>query len=106
MAVANFGTGPDYPVPNPCMAVTGSGAVYAEDMTAAKERACGHATFVLGDERPPKLEGNSIDMAPVLDAYHHFDQRGSMLAGFIKRCGQRGVWRLPATTSGGERCRT
>ena len=75
MAVANFGTGPDYPVPNPCMAVTGSGAVYAEDMTAAKERACGHATFVLGDERPPKLEGNSIDMAPVLDAYHHFDQR-------------------------------
>ena len=99
MAVADIGTGPGYLVPYLCMAVTGSGAVYAEDifpdfLAAAKERAdnneCGHASFVLGDEKSPKLEGNSIDMALVLDAYHHFDYPESMLAGIHKALRAKG----------------
>jgi len=90
MAVADIGTGPGYLVPFLCLAVTGSGAVYAEDifpdfLAAAEERAsnneCGHASFILGDEKSPKLTANSIDLALVLDAYHHFDYPESMLAG-------------------------
>ena len=90
MRVADIGTGPGYLVPHLCQAVTGSGAVYAEDifpdfLAAAKERAdnneCGHAFFILGDAKSPKLEENSVDMALVLDAYHHFDYPESMLAG-------------------------
>jgi predicted methyltransferase len=90
MRVADIGTGPGYLVPHLCQAVTGSGAVYAEDifpdfLAKAKERAekngCGHATFVLGDEKSPKLAANTIDLALILDAYHHFDYPESMLAG-------------------------
>lgn len=90
MRVADIGTGPGYLVPYLCLAVTGSGAVYAEDifpdfLAKARERAdnneCGHAFMVLGDEKSPKLEANSIDLALVLDAYHHFDYPESMLAG-------------------------
>lgn len=90
MSVADIGTGPGYLVPHLCLAVTGSGAVYAEDifpdfLAKARERAdnneCGHAFMVLGDEKSPKLEANSIDLALVLDAYHHFDYPESMLAG-------------------------
>ncbi|MFN0101786.1 MAG: class I SAM-dependent methyltransferase [Bryobacteraceae bacterium] len=98
MRVADIGTGPGYLLPFLCQAVTGSGAVYAEDifpdfLAAAKERAdCGHAHFLLGDERSPKLEANSIDLALVLDAYHHFDYPESMLAGIHKAL--RGKGRL------------
>lgn len=90
MRVADIGTGPGYLVPHLCLAVTGSGAVYAEDifpdfLAKARERAdnneCGHAFMVLGDEKSPKLEANTIDLALVLDAYHHFDYPESMLAG-------------------------
>jgi ubiquinone/menaquinone biosynthesis C-methylase UbiE len=90
MRVADIGTGPGYLVPYLCLAVTGSGAVYAEDifpdfLAKARERAdnneCGHAFMVLGDEKSPKLEANTIDLALVLDAYHHFDYPESMLAG-------------------------
>jgi predicted methyltransferase len=90
MRVADIGTGPGYLVPYLCQAVTGSGAVYAEDifpdfLAKAKERAsnneCGHAIFVLGDAKSPKLPENAIDVALILDAYHHFDYPESMLAG-------------------------
>ena len=88
MAVADIGTGPGYLVPFLCDAVKGIGAVYAEDifpdfLAAAKERgaACKQAKFVLGDAKSPKLEANSIDLALILDAYHHFDYPESMLAG-------------------------
>jgi len=95
MAVADIGTGPGYLLPYLCTAVTGTGAVYAEDifpdfLAAAKERGCGHATFVLGDEKSPKLEANSVDMALVLDAYHHFDYPESMLAGIHKALRAKG----------------
>ena len=58
----------------------------ASDFLAkARERAdnneCGNAFFVLGDEKSPKLDANSVDLALVLDAYHHFDYPESMLAG-------------------------
>lgn len=90
MRVADIGTGPGYLVPFLCQAVTGSGRVFAEDifpdfLAKAKERAanneCGQATFILGDEKSPKLEANSVDLALILDAYHHFDYPESMLAG-------------------------
>lgn len=90
MRVADIGTGPGYLLPHLCAAVGPSGAVIAEDIfpdfiTAAKERAakarCTQAKFVVGDEKSPKLEANSIDLALILDAYHHFDYPASMLAG-------------------------
>lgn len=99
MRVADIGTGPGYLVPYLCLAVTGSGAVYAEDifpdfLAKARERAdnneCGHAFFVLGDEKSPKLDANSVDLALVLDAYHHFDYPESMLAGIHKSLRSKG----------------
>jgi len=86
VSVADIGTGPGYMLPHLCAAVTGSGKVYAEDifpdfLAAAKERGCGHASFILGDEKSPKLPANSVDLALILDAYHHFDYPESMLAG-------------------------
>lgn len=99
MAVADIGTGPGYLLPHLCEAVTASGAVYAEDifpdfLAKAKERAgtsgCGQAKFVLGDEKSPKLEANTIELALVLDAYHHFDYPESMLAGIHKALRSKG----------------
>ena len=93
MRVADIGTGPGYLVPFLCQAVTGSGVVYAEDifpdfLAKAKERAanneCSHSIFILGDEKSPKLEANTVDLALILDAYHHFDYPESMLAGIRK----------------------
>jgi ubiquinone/menaquinone biosynthesis C-methylase UbiE len=90
MRVADIGTGPGYLVPFLCQAVEGSGMVYAEDifpdfLAAAKERAaanaCGQVTFILGDAKSPKLTPNTVDLALILDAYHHFDYPASMLAG-------------------------
>lgn len=99
MRVADIGTGPGYLVPYLCQAVTGSGAVYAEDifpdfLAKAKERAenneCSHSFFILGDEKSPKLEANSVDLALILDAYHHFDYPESMLAGIHKSLRPKG----------------
>lgn len=90
MAVADIGTGPGYLLPFLCAAVTESGAVYAEDifpdfLAKAKERAaasgCAKASFILGDAKSPKLAADSVDVALILDAYHHFDYPESMLAG-------------------------
>lgn len=90
MRVADIGTGPGYLLPHLCAAVGAGGAVIAEDIfpdfiLAAKERAakanCPQAKFVLGDEKSPNLEAGSVDLALILDAYHHFDYPQSMLAG-------------------------
>jgi predicted methyltransferase len=97
MRVADIGTGPGYLLPHLCEAVTASGRVYAEDifpdfLAAARERAakasCGQAVFVLGDEKSPKLEANSVDLALILDAYHHFSANGRLaIVDYYKRRG-------------------
>lgn len=90
MRVADIGSGPGYLVPFLCDAVTASGMVYSEDIfpdfvAAARDRAakagCKHVEFILGDVKSPKLAPNSVDLALILDAYHHFDYPESMLAG-------------------------
>ena len=37
--------------------------------------------FVLGTEKDPKLPDGQVDLALILDAYHHFDYPAEMLAG-------------------------
>jgi SAM-dependent methyltransferase len=63
--------------------------VYSEDIfpdfvAAARDRAakagCKHVEFILGDVKSVKL-APSVDLALILDAYHHFDYPESMLAG-------------------------
>ena len=86
MTVADVGTGAGYMLPYLSAAVGPSGKVYAEDifpdlLDQAKKHAAklGNVEYVLGDTASAKLPKGSIDVALVLDAYHHFDQPESMI---------------------------
>ena len=70
-------------------AVGPAGKVFSEDIqTDFLDRAKTHASaekltnvqFFLGSETDPKLPPGSVDVAFVLDTYHHFDYPGKMLA--------------------------
>jgi len=98
MAVADIGVGPGYMLPHFSEA---AGMVYAEDifpdfLARAKQKAAElklmNVEFVLGDEKSPKLPAGALDLAFILDAYHHFDYPESMLAGI--RAGLRAGGRL------------
>lgn len=89
MTVADVGTGPGYLVPHLSAAVGPSGRVIAEDifpdtLKAARERVenqkLGNVTFVQGTDRDARLPAGGVDVAVVLDVYHHFDYPGEMLA--------------------------
>jgi len=41
-------------------------------------------TLILGTENDPKLPSGSVDVALVLDSYHHFDYPEKMLAALAK----------------------
>ena len=91
MSVADVGTGPGYLLPFLCEAVGPAGKVYGEDifpdfLAKAKQRAasCPNVTIVHGTEKTPNLEANAVDLAIILDAYHHFDYPETMLAGIHK----------------------
>ncbi len=91
MSVADVGTGPGYLLPFLCEAVGPAGKVYGEDifpdfLAKAKQRAasCPNVTIVHGSEKTPNLDPNAVDLAIILDAYHHFDYPESMLAGVHK----------------------
>jgi predicted methyltransferase len=89
MAVADIGTGPGYILPFLSEPVGPRGRVLAEDiypdfLEAARHRAeslhLPNVTLVLGTETDPKLPAASLDLAFLLDVYHHFNYPGPMLA--------------------------
>jgi ubiquinone/menaquinone biosynthesis C-methylase UbiE len=93
MTVADIGTGVGYMLPFLSRRVGASGKVIAEDifddfLSAARERAANqkleNVTFVKGSETDPSLPEAQVDVALVLDAYHHFNFPEKMLASIHK----------------------
>jgi ubiquinone/menaquinone biosynthesis C-methylase UbiE len=89
MTVADIGTGVGYMLPFLTRAVGPTGKVYAEDIfpdfldkarERAKEKQLDGVVFVQGDEKDVRLPADSIDLALILDAYHHFDWPEEMMA--------------------------
>jgi ubiquinone/menaquinone biosynthesis C-methylase UbiE len=88
MVVADIGTGAGFMLPYLADAVGTAGRVVAEDIfpdfldeakETAGEKKLTNVQFVLGTEKDVKLEPGTIDLAFVLDAYHHFDYPAEML---------------------------
>jgi ubiquinone/menaquinone biosynthesis C-methylase UbiE len=99
MAVADVGTGVGYMLPYLSSAVGLQGKVVAEDifddfLAAARERTAKaqltNVTFVKGTDKDPGLPAAALDRVLVLDAYHHFDYPGQMLAGIRNALNGRG----------------
>jgi ubiquinone/menaquinone biosynthesis C-methylase UbiE len=89
MTVADIGTGTGYMLPFLSAAVAAKGHVYGEDIAPdfldrARARVSGdkltNVKLILGNTTDPKLPPHSLDIALVLDVYHHFDYPGKMLA--------------------------
>jgi len=84
MTVADIGTGTGYMLPFLGKAVGAGGKVYGEDIQTdfldrARAKHVANAELILGTTTDPKLPANSIDVALVLDVYHHFDYPDKML---------------------------
>jgi ubiquinone/menaquinone biosynthesis C-methylase UbiE len=89
MTVADIGTGPGYMLPYLSSAAGPKGRVIAEDIfpdmlerakqRIAAERLANVAT-VLGTATDPKLPAGAVDLAFILEVYHHFDYPDRMLA--------------------------
>ena len=93
MSVADIGTGTGYMLPFLHEAVGKKGHVFAEDifddfLKQARERVTANkltsVTFIKGTEHTTNLPANSVNVAMILDAYHHFDFPGDMLASIAK----------------------
>ncbi len=89
MAVADIGAGVGYMLPHLSRAVGPTGKVYGEDIqqdfldqARAKltREKLSNVQLVLGTETDPKLAPASVDVAVILDVYHHFDYPAKMLA--------------------------
>lgn len=85
MTVADIGTGTGYMLKFLSDAVGPSGKVYGEDIQTdfldrARAKNVPHTELILGTTTDPKLPPNSVDVALVLDVYHHFDYPDKMLA--------------------------
>jgi ubiquinone/menaquinone biosynthesis C-methylase UbiE len=89
MTVADIGTGVGFMLPYLSKAAGPGGHVIAEDifddfLAAAKLKAAqaglANVQFIKGTETDPRLPDRSLDMALVLDVYHHFDYPEKMLA--------------------------
>jgi ubiquinone/menaquinone biosynthesis C-methylase UbiE len=89
MTVVDLGTGVGYMLPYLSHAVGPAGIVVAEDIQTdflgkarakAEQEGLENVRFLLGTDRDPKLFPDSADLIMVLDAYHHFDYPGQMLA--------------------------
>lgn len=87
--IADIGTGVGYLLPYLTAATGESGHVFAEDIHAdfvesVRQKIAQHGwknvTPVLGTEKDPKLKPASLDLALVLDTYHHLDYPQAMLA--------------------------
>jgi ubiquinone/menaquinone biosynthesis C-methylase UbiE len=93
MTVADVGTGIGSMLPFLSRRVGPGGRVIAEDifddfLAAAKQvvenQNLKNVTFVKGGETDPNLPEGQVDMALVLDAYHHFNYPEKMLAALHK----------------------
>ncbi len=89
MTVADLGTGTGLMLPAFSAAVGPQGKVIAEDifpdfLDKAKKKSAANITYVLGTDRDPKLPAGAVDLAFVMDAYHHFDYPAEMLANIAK----------------------
>ena len=93
MAVADIGTGVGYMLPFLHEAVGAKGRLFAEDifddfLKQARERVdhnkFTNVTFIKGTEHSTNLPANAVDVAMILDAYHHFDFPSDMLASIEK----------------------
>jgi SAM-dependent methyltransferase len=89
MTVADIGAGPGYMLPYLSRAVGPSGKVLAEDIlpefldrakAQARDEKLANVVLVLGTEKDPRLAAGSVDVALVLDSYHHFNYPSEMLA--------------------------
>lgn len=87
MTVADIGTGAGYMLPWLSEAVGPGGRVLAEDifpdfLATARTNAAAlrNVDFIHGSETDVKLPAGSVDLALVLDAYHHFDHPKEVLA--------------------------
>jgi ubiquinone/menaquinone biosynthesis C-methylase UbiE len=85
MTVADIGTGTGYMLPFLSRATGPQGKVFGEDIQTdfldrAKQKKLDNVQLILGTETDPKLSANSVDVALVLDVYHHFDYPDKMLA--------------------------
>lgn len=89
MTIADIGTGTGYMLPFLSRAVGPTAKVYGEDIAQdfldrAKAKVTAdnlaNVTLVLGTTTDPKLPRRSLDIALVLDVYHHFDYPDKMLA--------------------------
>ena len=85
MTVADIGTGTGYMLPFLSGAVGASGKVYGEDIQTdfldrAKAKKSANVELILGTETDPRLPAGAVDVALVLDVYHHFDYPDKMLA--------------------------
>ena len=89
MTVADIGTGVGYMLPFLSRRVGPQGKVIAEDifddfLAAARQHSeklqLANVSFVKGTDTDPKLPANAVDIALVLDVYHHFDFPEKMLA--------------------------
>jgi ubiquinone/menaquinone biosynthesis C-methylase UbiE len=94
VTVADIGTGTGYMLPHLSRAVGPQGKVFGEDIqnqfldearARVKTDGLTNAELFLGNENDPKLPAGSVDVAMVLDVYHHFDFPNKMLAN-IARC--------------------
>jgi len=81
-AVADIGTGVGFMIPYFLEVIGPEGSVYAEDIQQdfldqveekAKARGWKNVKTVLGGQVDPKLPEASVELAFILDAYHHFE---------------------------------
>ncbi len=116
MSVADIGAGSGFFGRLIAQRVAPSGQVYAVDIAeslvehmakTANEMGLTNLHAILGGERSPRLESNSIDAAYIMDAYHHFAYPTEMLAE-IKRAMRPGselllieYERIPGVTNPG-----
>ena len=85
MTVADIGTGTGYMLKFLSDAVGPTGKVFGEDIQTdfldrARAKNVPNTELILGTTTDPKLPPNSVDVALVLDVYHHFDYPDKMLA--------------------------
>jgi len=89
MTVADIGTGVGFMLPYLYGALGTGGQLIAEDIfpdfldkarARAKEADLKNVTFIHGDVKDAKLPANTVDLALILDAYHHFDYPKEMIA--------------------------